>query len=56
MRLIQLLASSQYAQAYEKITTKLRDEYGEPVIKKRSGIIPMQVDAWERLKALNGSN
>jgi hypothetical protein len=54
MRLIQLLASSQNAEAYTAITTKLRQEYGEPVIEQRSGTIPMEEGAWEKLRRLHG--
>jgi hypothetical protein len=56
MRLLQLLASSEHAEPYKKLTEKLKDEYGEPVITQRSGIVPMEKDAWEKLRALHGSN
>jgi hypothetical protein len=52
LRLIQLLACADSPEGYRQITERLKSDYGEPVITKRSGIVPMQRDAWERLKAL----
>jgi hypothetical protein len=54
MRLINLLASSQSSEGYGNTTKRLLEEYGEPVIRQRSGVIPMQKDAWDKLRALHG--
>jgi hypothetical protein len=54
MRLINLLASADSAEGYKNATQKLLKEYGEPVIQQRTGIIPMEEGAWERLRELHG--
>jgi hypothetical protein len=52
MRLINLLASAQSPEGYNKTTERLIRDYGEPVITQRSGIIPMEHGAWDKLKRL----
>ena len=52
MRLIQLFASCDNAEAYKKVTDKLKEDYGEPIITQRSGIIKPEEGAFEKLKRL----
>jgi hypothetical protein len=50
------LASSDNVEGYKALTERLKEEYGEPIKIKRGGIIPMERDAWHKLRALNGGD
>lgn len=52
MRLLHVLACSDNPEGFKTISTRLKEDYGEPIISQRSGIIPPEEGAFEKLKAL----